>query len=100
MIDFTLQVLIMAGLGRDRTVGQVESAESSARQFGEQSEIRETKANETENILKRHSLHPNKIYTHLVDIDKGEIQLLRSSIDIIILYNQYSCTISTFLPIV
>lgn len=80
-LNFILQVLTMAGLIKDRTVSHVESPESSVRQFGKQSEIREMKVTETENIYKTYSLPPNKIYAHLNDLDKGEIiqlQLIHS----------------------
>ena len=52
----------MAGvINSDREGGQVESPESSARQFSKQSEMEETKGIETEKIWKRLSLPPNKI---------------------------------------
>ena len=73
----------MAGvINLDRKEGQVESPESLARQFSKQSEIKETKGNETEKILKGLPLLPNKINNNnILDyIDKGELHLLKSSI--------------------
>ena len=76
----------------DRTEGQVESPESSARQFSRYLVIKETKGNETEkNWL---PLLPNKISNNITDVlEKGELHLH----GLILFCNQYSCTISTFL---
>ena len=68
----------MAGvINLDGKESQVESPESSARQFNKQPEIKETKGNETEKIWKRLPLLPNKINNNniLDDIDKGELHL-------------------------
>ena len=84
----------MAGvINSDREEGQVESPESSARQFSKQSEIEETKGIETEKIWKRLSLPPNKINNNnniinnnsnnnIMDaLDKGEFHRCTSQIE-------------------
>ena len=85
----------MAGvINFDRTEGQVEYPESSARQCSKQSEIKETKGDETEKIWKRLSLPPNKINNNnnILDVlDKGELHF--NFLDCLrLLYNKYACT--------
>ena len=64
----------MAGVNWDRTKDHVERPESSVGQFCQQSEIRETKGNEAENIYKKLSRPPDKINNNnnLDVLGKGE----------------------------